>query len=398
MSEAPARPHGVLENVLVLDLTQMLAGPYCTQLLADQGAQVVKVEPPGGDIARSIGPFHPQDRERAFGGYFQSINRGKRSIVLDLKSSEGRAALLELADKADVLVENFRTGVMERLGLGYETLQERNPRLVYGAIRGFGDPRGGASPYANWPALDVVAQAMGGMMGITGPDTSTPLKVGPGIGDTIPALFLAFGLMCALLEARRSGRGQFVDVAMTDSILAVCERIVHQQSYVGVTARPEGNRHPLLCPFGLIPARDGWVTVACPADAFWRELCAALDLQELAADPRFATNQARLQSADEVYGAIATRSEKLTKAELIERLGGRVPFGPVYSSQDVFRDPHFRQRGMLLELEHPGVPVPITVAGSPVKLTRTPGVCSSRAPRLGEHQCDFVAGTSRKEL
>ncbi len=380
---------GALGHIRVLDLTQMLAGPFCTQLLADQGAEVIKIEAPGGDIARRLGPYHPRDQERAFGGYFQSINRGKRSLVLDLKTAADRDVFLRLVPTAHVLVENFRSGVMERLGLGYEVLRARNRGLVYGAIRGFGDRRGGESPYVRWPALDVVAQAMGGVMGITGPDADTPLKVGPGIGDTIPALFLGFGLVCALNHAERTGDGQFVDVSMVDSVLAICERIVHQRSYAGLSAQPEGNRHPLLCPFGLVPARDGWATVACPADHFWKELCAALDLADMATDPRYATNDARLLHADDVYREISAKTSELTKSQLVARLGGRVPFGPVYAADDVFNDPHFRARAMLMDLEHPGVDEPLTVAGSPVKLTGTPAVAHARAPRLGEDQALF---------
>lgn len=382
---------GALAGVRVLDLTQMLAGPFCTQMLADQGAEVIKIEPPEGDVARSIGPFHPADKERAYGGYFQSTNRNKRSIVLNLKEEAGRAAFLALVDDADMVVENFRAGVMDRLGLSYEGLRERNPRLVYGSIRGFGDPRGGESPYAQWPALDVVAQAMGGMMGITGPDPETPLKIGPGVGDTIPALFLAFGLMCALHHAKATGQGQYVDVAMVDSIFAISERIAHQYSYAGVVPRPEGNRHPLLSPFGLLPARDGWVTIACPSDVFWRELCRRLDLGELLDDERFATNDGRVRHANEVYESISEKTAKLSKEELTSLLGGHLPFGPVYSAADIFSDSHFRSRNMLCEISHPGVDESMLLAGSPVKLTGTAFERRRPAPRLGEANAEFVA-------
>ena len=267
---------GALAGLRVLDLSQVLAGPFCTQMLADHGAEVIKIEPPEGDPARRFAPFRADDTERAFGGYFQSINRGKKSVVLDLKDPAGRAAFLKLVAGADVLVENYRAGVMERLGLGYETLARINPRLVYGAIRGFGDPRSGESPYNDWPAFDVVAQAMGGIMGITGPTADQPLKIGPGVGDTVPALMLAFGILAAVRHAERSGQGQFVDISMIDGVLALCERLVHQYSYAGEVAGPEGNGHPLLCPFGLFRAADGWVAIGCPTDKFWVELAAAI--------------------------------------------------------------------------------------------------------------------------
>lgn len=200
--------NGALAGIRVIDLTQALAGPFCTSLLADYGADVIKVEPPRGDMLRGTGPFAPDDETHDHGNVFQNANRNKRSIVLDLKSDEGRGVLLTLVREADALVENFSAGVMDRLGLGYEVLAEINPRLVYTSIRGFGDRRGEESPYAHWPAFDVVAQAMGGIMSITGPDGGPPVRVGSGIGDSVPALFAALGTVTALFEAQRSGRGQ----------------------------------------------------------------------------------------------------------------------------------------------------------------------------------------------
>ncbi|WP_326540575.1 CaiB/BaiF CoA transferase family protein [Pseudorhodoferax sp.] len=384
----PAKPGpqpGALADLRVIDLTQMLAGPFCTQLLADQGAQVLKVEPLAGDGIRSAGPFRHDDGLRAFGGYFQSVNRNKSSIALDLKHADGRALLEQLIDGADVVVENFRTGVMDRLGLSWETLRARNPALVYATIRGFGDPRSGASPYAHWPAYDVVAQAMGGIMGITGAVGGDPTKIGPGIGDIVPGLMLGIGILAAVHHARRTGQGQFVDVAMADGVLALCERIVYQQSYEDRTPGPQGNRHPLLCPFGLFPARDGWVSIACPDEKLWARLAAAIDRPEMAHDPRYATNPARVQHAAAVIGAVEAFTRARTKAELAALLGGIVPFGPVYTAQDIFDDPHFAQRDMLVEVEHPGCPTPVRIAGVPIKLGTTPGGVHRRAPLLGEH-------------
>lgn len=207
---------GSLSDLRILDLTQMLAGPYCTMVLADQGATVVKIEPPEGDMSRGTGLYRDDDQARLLGGYFQSIDRNKDSVVLDLKTEAGKAAFLIMVQQADIVVESFRAGVMDRLGLSYETLREVNPRLVYGSLRGFGDPRTGASPYRDWPTYDVVAQAMGGIMAITGPDANSPTKIGPGIGDIVPGLFLACGLLAAVHHARRTGQGQMVDVAMID--------------------------------------------------------------------------------------------------------------------------------------------------------------------------------------
>jgi len=381
---------GALSNLRVIDLTQMLAGPFGTQMLADHGAEVIKVESLEGDMSRAAGPFLADDEQRAFGGYFQSTNRNKASIAIDLKHPMGREILLDLVRGADVLVENFRAGVMERLNLSYETLRAVNPRLVYGALRGFGDARSGASPYGEWPAFDVVAQAMGGIMGITGPDAQTPMKVGPGVGDIVPGMYLAFGIMAAVHHANRTGQGQFLDVAMTDSILAVCERIVHQYSYGGSIAHPEGNQHPLLCPFGLFPARDSWVAIACPVDHFWRILCEEMGRPELASDPCYASNASRLAHRAEVVALITAFTSRHTVAELTERLGGRIAFGPVFTAQDIMQDPHFAARGMLATVEHPGSATPVQVVGVPVKLSATPGRVYRRAPLLGEQTDELL--------
>ncbi|SFP91829.1 CaiB/BaiF CoA-transferase family protein [Variovorax sp. 770b2] len=375
---------GALSDIRVVDLTQMLAGPFCTQVLADQGAQVVKVEPLEGEGMRRTGPFLPDDRLRSFGGYFQSVNRNKGSIALDLKNPEGRQVLKELVASADVLVENFRGGVMERLGLSYEELSQINPALVYAAVRGFGDRRSGESPYYQWPAYDVVAQAMGGIMGITGPDEHSPTKIGPGVGDTVPALMLAIGILSAVHHARRTGQGQFVDVSMVDCVLALTERIVYQHSYQGSSPKPEGNRHPLLCPFGLFLAKDGWVSIACATDALWRKLAHAMGRPELAESAECATNAARVEHADFVIRALEAFTSQRTKDELKGILGGVVPFGPVYTAEDVFEDAHFHKRDMLVEVDHPGSDHRVTIAGVPIKLSRTPGGIARRAPMVGE--------------
>lgn len=381
---------GALADLRVIDLSQMLAGPYGTQMLADHGAEVIKVEALTGDMSRPMPPHRAEDNVNAFGGYFQSINRNKSSIALDLKTPDGRSILLQLARTADVLVENFRAGVMERFDLSYERLREENPRLVYATIRGFGDPRTGESPYGEWPAFDVVAQAMGGVMGITGPDSDTPLKIGPGIGDTIPGINMAFGILAAVHHARRTGEGQFVDVSMVDSILSICERIIHQYSYSGIAPGPEGNHHPLLCPFGLFRAKDGWVSIACPNENFWEILTQAMGRPEMASDPRFNSNNVRARHREEVVSAIEGFTRRHTKRELTELLGGKIAYGPVYNAKDIVEDPHFNKRDMIAEVEQPGCSAPVKIAGVPVKMTRTPGRVYRRAPLLGEQTDEIL--------
>jgi crotonobetainyl-CoA:carnitine CoA-transferase CaiB-like acyl-CoA transferase len=375
---------GPLTGVRVLDFTQALAGPFCTQNLADLGAEVVKIEAlTGGDLSRSSGPFHPADAAHKHAGYFHSINRNKQSIAADLKTPEGVELVKRLAPQFDVVVENFRVGVMDRLGLSYEVLRAFNPALVYGAIRGFGDPRSGASDYVDWPAFDVVAQAMGGMMGVTGAGPGSPQKIGPGVGDTIPGLYLALGIVSAVLHARATGEGQFVDVAMTDAVLGVSERIVHQYSFGGQVPGPEGNHHPFLLPFGVYPAKDGHVALACPGDRFFRDLCMALDAAFLLDLPEFANAGARAKHRSMVITALSDITATFTKAELRERLGGRVPFGPVYDVSEISRDPHFQVRDMLPEIDIPGLP-PMRVAGQPLKFSKTPSSVRRRGPDLGE--------------
>jgi crotonobetainyl-CoA:carnitine CoA-transferase CaiB-like acyl-CoA transferase len=389
-AQPPSQVIGALSGLRVVDLTQMLAGPFCTQILADHGAEVIKVEALSGDGTRITGPFREDDTLQELGGYFQSVNRNKRSIAIDLKSAKGHEIVRKLIDSADIVVENFRAGVMDRLGLSYEVLRETNPRLVYGAVRGFGDPRSGESPYAHWPAYDVVSQAMGGMMGITGPDRDTPTKIGPGIGDTVPALMLCIGILAAVHRARASGQGQFVDVAMTDCVLAVCERIVYQTSYSGTVPGPEGNHHPLLCPFGLFRASDGHVSIGCAHDAFWGKLALAIGRPELITDEAYATNVARVRNAQLVIQAVEAFTSVRTKGEIAQCLGGKVPFGPVYTSAEIFEDPHFKVREMLVDVQQPGSATPAKIAGVPIKLSSTPGGIRRRAPILGEHTDEIL--------
>ncbi|MCB1746295.1 MAG: CoA transferase [Gammaproteobacteria bacterium] len=376
--------NGVLEGIVVLDLTQMLAGPYCTMILADHGADVIKIEPPGGDMSRAMGPYLAEDGARTQGGYFHSINRNKRSMVLDLKNADDRDAFLSLVEQADVVVENYRAGVMERLGLGYEALHARNPRLVYACIRGFGDARSGVSPYGDWPAFDIVAQAMSGFMAMTGPP-GTPMKAGPGVGDIIPGVMAAFGVVAAVRHAEQTGHGQFVDVGMVDAMIAVCERNVYRYSFGGAVSKPEGNDHPLVSPFSVYRAADGWMALGCPTDSQWHALLEVMQQPALAADPRFVTNEDRARNQVELRAIIEDWTSTMTKHELSERLGGRVPCGPVNDITDIVADPHATARDMLPTIDLPGLDRRAAVAGVPVKFSAAPGRVRHAGPALGEH-------------
>jgi crotonobetainyl-CoA:carnitine CoA-transferase CaiB-like acyl-CoA transferase len=376
---------GSLDGVSVVDLSHMLSGPYCTMLLADHGAEVVKVEPIAGDGARRFGPFPPGAPDRwGYGGYFQSVNRGKRSVAVDLKQPEGREVVRRLVAAADVLVENFRPGVMDRLGLSYESLRADNPGLVYAAIRGFGDPRTGLGTRGDLPAFDLNAQALGGFMSVTGAE-GEPTKAGPGIGDIFPAVLCSFGIVSALRHRDRTGEGQYLDVAMYDALVALCERIVYQYSYTGQVPQGQGNEHPLLSVYGVYPTSDGRVTIAAPSDDLSARLFRRIGRPEMAADERFATVGARLDNAAELRVVIEGWTRARTTGEVVESLAGVVAVGAVQDAAAVVTDPHLRARAMTVPVEHPHHPDPVTVAGVPVKMTRSPGAVRDRAPLLGEH-------------
>ncbi|MEF8841969.1 MAG: CoA transferase [Haloarculaceae archaeon] len=378
---------GPLQGVRVLDLTQMLAGPFATMLLADLGADVVKVEPPRGDMTRDNPPHLTEDE--AYGGYFHSVNRNKRSVVIDLKSETGRDTLRGMVEDADVLVENFRVGTMDRLGLSYESLSEINPGLVYGSIRGFGDPRSGESPYADRPAFDIIAQAMGGVMSITGTEESGPVKVGPGVGDIFPASLSIIGVLSALHHRERTGEGQFVDVGMVDGVLALTERIVHQYAVGGDVPGPQGNTHPLLFPFDRFDTTDGHVMIAAPSDKQWVALCEAMDRPDLA--EAYPEEQDRVDAADELRPVVADWVGQHTKDEIADLIADDVPCGPVNTVVDVFEDEHFDVRGMLPNVEHADTGEEVSLAGAPIKLSETPSGVHHRAPFLGEHSREVLA-------
>ena len=391
---------GALSDIRVIDLTQALAGPFGTMILADHGADVIKIESLGGDLSRGAGPFFPDDTQKTHGGYFQSVNRNKRSVALDLKSEAGRDALKKLVAKADVVVENFRHGVMEKLGLSYETLREDNPKLVYACLRGFGDARTGSSEYIDWPAFDVVAQAMGGLMSVTGPDADTPTKVGPGVGDIGPGMFMAFGILAAVHHARNSGQGQFVDVSMVDGVLSISERIVYQHFIADATPGPEGNHHPFLAPFGMFPTKDGFVTIAAPQDGFYRTLCEALDAEHLIEDAEEGKIGWRMGHRPQVIEALSAVTARFTKDEIKARIGGKVPMGNVMDMADIAQDPYFEARDMLPQIEVPGSAHKAPVAGTPIKLTETPGGVHARGPYIGEHTRQVLreAGFSQSDI
>lgn len=386
---APGRT-GPLSSVRILDVTHAIAGPWATMMLADLGAEVIKVEGPDGDMQRFLGPFTKEDPERAYGGTYGAYNRNKRCIMLDLKSEEDRETFLQLVDWADAVVENQRAGVLDRLGLGYETLKARNPRLVYGAIRGFGDPRTGASPYAEWPAYDVIAQAMSSFVSMNGMSPAESHKVGPFLGDIYPGTVAALGILAAVFHARLTGEGQFVDVAMVDAVTALSETGVCRYSYMGRETPPSGNSSETVAPFDIYPTADGAMAIAAPTNVAWATLCEAMGMPELAATDQTKSMPLRVKNRDIVDGAVSGWAAVRTNAEVMAALGGKVPCGPVNQPVDLFTDPHIKARDMLVAVDQPQGR-PVVQVNTPIRYTETPAGIYARPPKLGEHSEDIRA-------
>ena len=354
---------GPLAGVTVLDLTRVLAGPYCTMVLYDLGARIIKVERPGiGDDARAIGPFIESGGERE-SAYFLSLNRGKQSIALDLKDDADRAVFEQLLARADVLVENFRPGTMEKLGYGWDVLHERHPQLIYAAASGFGH----SGPYSRRPAYDLVVQAMGGIMSLTGTPGGPPTRVGSSIGDITAGLFTAIGVNAALFERARTGVGRKIDVAMLDSQVAILENAIARYQATGEIPGPIGARHPSITPFEAFQTQDGFVVIAAGNDSLFARLCKTVGRPELAERDDFATNELRTRNHEMLRGELETTLSQETTATWLERLEiAEIPCGPINDIAQVLADEHVRARNMLVTVPGPG-DQPIEIAGNPIK-------------------------------
>lgn len=369
---------GPLGDLLVLDLTRALAGPYCTTMLGDMGARVIKVESPdGGDDTRGWGPPFV-DGESA---YFLGVNRNKESLTLNLKHPAGQEVLRRLLARADVLVENFRPGIMDRLGFGYAAVAAVHPRLVYASISGFGQD----GPYRERVAYDLIVQGMGGLMGTTGEEGRPPVKVGVAVTDIAAGMFAAFGILVALHVRARTGRGQHVDAAMLDAQVAWMTYQAGHYFATGENPRRLGSAHPSLVPYQAFRTRDGHVNVAVGSEAIWARFVQAVGAPHLAADARFRTNADRVAHRDALIAQLEEIFVSRTTAEwarVLEAAG--VPAGPIYLMADLFADPQVRHRGMVVEVEHPRAGR-IRQTGVPVKLSETPGRIAAPPPVLGQH-------------
>ncbi|MBO0690924.1 MAG: CoA transferase [Candidatus Dormibacteraeota bacterium] len=373
-----------LDDLVVLDLTQFVAGPYCTMLLADAGARVIKIEPPGtGEPYRRVGPALERGGSGT-GGYFLRMNRGKESLTLDLRNERGRDVLLQLAERADVLVENFKTDSMDRLDLGWERLHARNPALVYASVSGFGHRDHFPGPFAEWPAFAIVAEAMGGIMQRIGEADCEPHWSGVSLGDIFASVLAATGILTALHARDRSGEGQHVDISMYDGMISLNERAIY--TYAATGKELERGTEPEFAPFGAFEARDGWVVVGVVTNDIWQRFCAALERPDLASDPRLATGQGRSLHLDGVIRpAIATWLAGRTRRQATEALvRHQVPAGLVQTAADILDCPQANGRDMVVEFDYPGAG-PQKVAGNPIKLSGDLHQPVRRPPLLGEH-------------
>jgi crotonobetainyl-CoA:carnitine CoA-transferase CaiB-like acyl-CoA transferase len=373
---------GPLQGIRVVDLTRVLAGPFCTQSLGDLGAEVLKIEPPDrGDETRHFPPFVGGESH-----YFLGINRNKKSLVIDLQRPAGAEILRRLVAKADILVENYRPGVMDRLGLGYAALAEINPRLIYCAISGFGL----TGPLRDKPSFDIVTQALSGALSINGERGHMPVKLGIPLGDMVGGVFGPMAILAALHERTRTGRGRLIDISLHDGLIGMLGYFTQLAFLTGEDPPPMGSSHPNIVPYGSFPASDGSIIIAVLSESFWGKLCDALERPDLATEPRFATPTGRRDHRDEVDAAIAEITRTRTVAEWEERLAKYdVPHAPVLGVTAALAHPQAVAREMVVEAEHPTIG-PMRIAGRPIKFPGSPQRPSTAPPTMGQQTVEVL--------
>ncbi|HYR85283.1 MAG TPA: CoA transferase [Terriglobia bacterium] len=372
-----------LDDLSVVDLSRILSGPVCTMLLADMGAEVIKIEPPPlGDDSRQWGPPF-------IGGistYFLSINRNKKSLGLNLKTEEGRRILWKLIERADVVIENFRPGVLARLGFGYEAVSKANPRAVYCSISGFGH----TGPYRDRPGYDVIAQGESGMMDLTGFPDGPPTKLGGSLADIVAGLYAFQGILLALLARHKTGTGQHIDISLLDSMVSTLTYQALIYLTTGRSPQRMGTRHPSIVPYECFKAKDGFVNIAVTNQKQWVNFCQTLGFPEIAADPRFEEMKARLAHYDELKPVIDRVVSTMTRAEVMARMSEvGIPAGPINTVGEVLEDPQIHAREMVVALTHPEYG-PLRLLGIPIKLSNTPGSVEAAPPRFGEHNREVL--------
>ena len=382
-----------LDDLFVVDLSRILSGPVCTMLLADMGAEVIKVEPPpSGDDSRQWGPPFIG----SISSYFLSVNRNKKSLGLNLKTDKGRHILWKLIERADVLIENFRPGVLERLGFGYDAVAKVNQRLVYCSISGFGH----TGPYRDRPGYDVIAQGESGIMDLTGYPDGPPAKLGASLADVVAGLYAFNGILLALLARHKTAKGQYVDISLLDGMVSTLTYQALIYLSTGRSPQRLGTRHPSIVPYECFEARDGFVNIAVTNQKQWENFCRVLGFAELATDPRFETMKARLAHYGELRPVIERLISKMTRAETIARMSEvGIPAGPINTVGEILEDPQIHAREMVLELTHPEYG-PFRTLGIPIKLSDTPGTVDKAPPRFGEHNREVLStlGYSEDEI
>jgi formyl-CoA transferase/CoA:oxalate CoA-transferase len=372
-----------LDDLFVVDLSRILSGPVCTMLMADMGAQVIKVEPPpAGDDSRQWGPPF-------IGGistYFLSVNRNKKSLGLNLKTETGRQILWKLIERADVVIENFRPGVLDKLGFGYDAVAKTNPRAVYCSISGFGQ----TGPYRDRPGYDVIAQGESGMMDLTGYPDAPPAKLGASLADVVAGLYAFNGICLALLARHKTGRGQLVDISLLDAMVSTLT--YHALIYLTTGRSPKraGTRHPSIVPYESFRATDGFVNIAVTNQKQWENFCEVLGFPAMAHDERFDTMKARLANYSELRHIIDPVVSRMTRAEVMNALSEvGIPAGPINTVGEILEDPHMHAREMVMELTHPEYG-PLKTLGIPIKLSDTPGGVEKAPPKFGEHNREVL--------
>lgn len=373
----------VLDDIFVVDLSRVLSGPVCSMSLGDMGAEVIKVEPPPfGDDSRQWGPPFVGGTST----YFLSVNRNKKSLGLNLKTEEGRRILWKLIERADVLLENFRPGVLEKLGFGYEVVSKANPRTIYCSISGYGH----TGPYRNRPGYDVIAQAESGVMDLTGEPDRPPVKIGTSIADIVTGLYALQGILLSLLARHRTGKGQFVDVSLLDSTVSTLTYQALIYLTTGRSPQRLGTRHPSIVPYESFEAKDGFLNIGVTNQKQWSAFCQVLGFPELAADPRFERMEARLAHYNELRPIIDRALAPMPRAEVLLRMSeAGIPAGPINTVGEILEDPQIHAREMVVALTHPEYG-PLRVLGIPIKLSDTPGSIETAPPLFGENNRDVL--------
>jgi crotonobetainyl-CoA:carnitine CoA-transferase CaiB-like acyl-CoA transferase len=375
-----------LENVKIIDLSRILSGPYCTMTLADLGAEVIKVEAPSGDDTRKWGPPFVNGES----AYFLSVNRNKKSIVLNLKTGEGREILLKLVKDADVVVENFRPGTLDRLGIGFETLKSVNPGIILASISGYGQ----TGPYSQKPGYDVIAQGFGGLTSVTGEPGKPPVKAGFSVADIGTGMWAVIGIQAALLARSRTGEGQWIDVSLVDTMISWHTYLAGNYFASGKNPEPQGGAHPNIVPYQLFESADGYFNIAVGNENLWARFCTVIGMADLKDHPDYATNSDRVINRDKLVPLLQdVFHTKTTKEWVAELEAASIPCGPVLKFSEIFEDPHVLAREQVVEVQHPTAGK-VKMTGIPIKLSGTPGEIKSAPPILGQDTREILSSLS----